>query len=583
MRPFITLVLVWSVLLSAMQAPTHAQESTDYALIIGVSHFLDPKRCREIRYVEQDVPMAHEIATRFGFKPQNVIELKDADARSYRVADTLDDIGSKVRPGSRVLIYMSTHGTTQQGTNLPAVIMYDRALNQRELGYLTAKIRQKHARIFWLIDACFAPNVIRGVEDASTKFVMGGAPTRKIEPFPPDMGEAVITASLSTQHAWPTFVDDSRTEQASAYTLAFYRTLLFDPARVGKRFTYAYLDGEIAPYLDGRKDGRKAPVPEQDTARHGQPQEPWVKVASQGTLVFDRVPITGILADVDGSAVHLAAGRLAGLQPRNAVSLYAQGRCVGTVLITHVYDDFNAQGHIISRQGLIPPRCLAELSPDALKRLIVAKFVPSASGKAIAQTVVGSNPNIVEDAGLEPDAIVHAEKGGASVLLQPAGISIRIRGSSPQEIGARLADLLNSPLTDQMRRTRPQSSPSAFTLKSSFMLKLSSAKAEYALGDSASYTIEASQACSASLWDIDSVGEVTQLLPFGPQPGELKPNRPQHIPEGFQIHVSGTPGTDTLIAIACTTPADPEGGADSGTATEPAAYAIATLSVKINP
>jgi hypothetical protein len=141
-----------------------SQESTYYALIIGINHYSDP----DLSVLENpinDAQRLYDVLTaNYTFDPENIHFLKDANREEIIIA--LDDLSRQVTPDDNLLIYYTGHGHYDEQANigywLPSnarrFTTADWIGNSQLVDFLK-RIESKHTLL--ITDACFSGSIFK--------------------------------------------------------------------------------------------------------------------------------------------------------------------------------------------------------------------------------------------------------------------------------------------------------------------------------------------------------------------------------------------------------------------------------------
>jgi hypothetical protein len=153
------------------------------ALLVAVGQFSDPmlKTSQLLGPPIDIVSMQKALTTRWGFKPADVVSLRDQDATRQHILDQIAALEQRSSPGDTVLIYFSGHGTSANDNNnsydLPyatgAWVPYDldyssnanigRTLivGRRDLVPRLQRLDQAGRWVVVISDSCYSGQVVR--------------------------------------------------------------------------------------------------------------------------------------------------------------------------------------------------------------------------------------------------------------------------------------------------------------------------------------------------------------------------------------------------------------------------------------
>ncbi len=163
-----------------LDAPASAQSATpelaganlyrdSYALVIGIDQY---KGWPRLQHAVRDARAVQEtLQTQFGFRPENVVTLTDADATRANILRALNGLArdkagaSKLKRDDRVFVFFAGHGSTRRlpsGRDVGYIIPVDAgtddlqtdAIAMPQLQELGEALPAKHA--FFVIDACYS-------------------------------------------------------------------------------------------------------------------------------------------------------------------------------------------------------------------------------------------------------------------------------------------------------------------------------------------------------------------------------------------------------------------------------------------
>jgi hypothetical protein len=173
----------------------HPAAARNVALLVGVGQFSDPLlKTAQLLGPPNDIDsMQKALTTRWGFKPSDVIALRDQDATREHILDQIAALEQRSAPGDTVLIYFSGHGTSANDNNnsydLPyatgAWVPYDldyssnanigRTLivGRRDLVPRLKRLDQGGRWVVVISDSCYSGQVVRsfGQSSAHSRFL----------------------------------------------------------------------------------------------------------------------------------------------------------------------------------------------------------------------------------------------------------------------------------------------------------------------------------------------------------------------------------------------------------------------------
>jgi hypothetical protein len=136
----------------------------NHALIIGIGNYAPAFSADPLLGVQHDVRNARRMAAAMGVDPSAIVELRDAQATKERILQELDSLKARVKPGDRVLVYFSGHGTrreTADGCKEGLSSYTGDMVTDEELAAYTQPISRDADKLLVMIDACFSGGVIK--------------------------------------------------------------------------------------------------------------------------------------------------------------------------------------------------------------------------------------------------------------------------------------------------------------------------------------------------------------------------------------------------------------------------------------
>jgi len=174
----------WLIILflsTLVNTNTYAQNK--YALIVAIGKFADAR----IPFInsENDVPLIENALLKNGFKPENIMLLKNEKATKAAIVDALiNKLNAKLVKGDIVVVHFSSHGigikdfSGDEADGIDeTIVCYDTPYNSPEnykgeqhliddeIGILLTELRTKlgtSGQILVLADACFSGTISRG-------------------------------------------------------------------------------------------------------------------------------------------------------------------------------------------------------------------------------------------------------------------------------------------------------------------------------------------------------------------------------------------------------------------------------------
>ncbi len=186
---------------AAMASSSDTLYRDSHALVIGIDKY---GKWPGLQHAVRDAKAVHEaLTTRFGFKPENVTALFDAEATRANILKALNERladGARIKRDDRVLVFFAGHGGTRKlssGRDVGYLIPVDAslqdfasdAISMPQLQEVAEAITAKH--VMFMVDACYSGlGLTRGGAGASKNFLADNA--RR-------MGRQMLTAGGADQ------------------------------------------------------------------------------------------------------------------------------------------------------------------------------------------------------------------------------------------------------------------------------------------------------------------------------------------------------------------------------------------------
>ena len=162
-------------------------QTENHALLIGIGKY----KYTTLEGPPHDVAALKKILTdQYDFKKENIHTLVDQEAIKSRILHEIELLTRRTRPGDRVFIYFSGHGTSRRdellalplphttGALVPAdfsgdlrqsvaTLMSQLIIGKRDLRPVLDQLDQDR-RVFMVFDTCFSGNTVRAIGDRST-------------------------------------------------------------------------------------------------------------------------------------------------------------------------------------------------------------------------------------------------------------------------------------------------------------------------------------------------------------------------------------------------------------------------------
>ncbi len=192
-------------------------KASRHALIIGVGEYA-ASGISTLQGVKKDVVSARSMAMAMSIPDSNIEYLRDKDATAEQIRQSLKDLNARVRPGDRVFVYYSGHGTRwvdpQTGPDActEGLLATDgQAITNLEMSNLLSPIASKSDKLMVFYDACHSggianqPMKTRSLQQAglslTPKFVSQISPEQCAKPA--NMRTRSLSSELSKQGAVP--------------------------------------------------------------------------------------------------------------------------------------------------------------------------------------------------------------------------------------------------------------------------------------------------------------------------------------------------------------------------------------------
>ena len=261
-----------------LPASSHAE---NHALLIGIGNYQQ----RTLEGPAHDVAALTSMLIRhYGFKRKNVRTLVNQAAGKFRILSEMQRLLQISRPGDRVFVYFSGHGTSRRddllslplphasGALVPADFKWDSnqsietqvsqlIVGKRDLRPILAQLDQDR-QVLVVFDTCFSGNTVRGIEEPKLAGVDRYIPldTRRIFSEEQDIGD--FADNLKPDEPYPyqnTFYISASTENETAKDirtdlLYLYPTVDGNPHGVLTDSLLRVLGGQTP--VDTNNDGR---------------------------------------------------------------------------------------------------------------------------------------------------------------------------------------------------------------------------------------------------------------------------------------------------------------------------------------
>ncbi|WP_408597753.1 caspase family protein [Limnohabitans sp.] len=192
-------------------------KASRHALIIGVGEYA-ASGISTLQGVKKDIVSARSMGMAMSIPDSNIEYLRDKDATAEQIRQSLKDLNARVRPGDRVFVYYSGHGTRwvdpQTGPDActEGLLATDgQAITNLEMSNLLSPIASKSDKLMVFYDACHSggianqPMKTRSLQQAglslTPKFVSQISPEQCAKPA--NMRTRSLSSELSKQGAVP--------------------------------------------------------------------------------------------------------------------------------------------------------------------------------------------------------------------------------------------------------------------------------------------------------------------------------------------------------------------------------------------
>jgi hypothetical protein len=177
-----TNIALWTILIWLAYSLSMVAHAENHALLIGIGKY----KQRTLEGPPYDVAaLSRLLITRYNFKKQFIHTLVNEDAVRFRILDEIHLLTARTRPGDRVFIYFSGHGTSRRdeilalplphtsGALVPADFIGDpnrsveKQLSQLIIGKRdlrpTLERLDRDREVLMVFDTCFSGNTVRAI------------------------------------------------------------------------------------------------------------------------------------------------------------------------------------------------------------------------------------------------------------------------------------------------------------------------------------------------------------------------------------------------------------------------------------
>ncbi len=275
-KPAIWTVGIWLACL--LPAMSHAE---NHALLIGIGNY----KQRTLEGPAYDVAALTEVLIKhYDFKRTNVRTLVNREAGKFRILSEMQRLVQMSRPGDRVFIYYSGHGTSRRdellslplphasGALVPADFKWDSnqsietqmsqlIVGRRDLRPILAQLDQDR-QVLVVFDTCFSGNTVRGIGEPKLSAVNRYMPLYSKNVFSAEQHIGSFAENLKPDEPYPyqnTFYISASTENETAKDiradlLYLYPTIDGNPHGVLTDSLLRVLGGQTP--VDTDNDGR---------------------------------------------------------------------------------------------------------------------------------------------------------------------------------------------------------------------------------------------------------------------------------------------------------------------------------------
>ena len=222
-------------------------KASRHALVIGIGEYSTPG-VMSLKGVKNDMQSAQLIAQTMSIPDENIRYLRDEQATAQQIRQAVQDLNARVRPGDRVFVYYSGHGTRWVDPNDPehcteGLLSTDgKAISNVEISELLSPIASKTDKLMVFYDACHSGGIANqplrtrsfNLADAVLTPKFAGNMSPEICAKPSNLRTRSLSGELGTKGILPdniVSIAASRPDEVS-----------FDDARSGGLATVAWRD-----------------------------------------------------------------------------------------------------------------------------------------------------------------------------------------------------------------------------------------------------------------------------------------------------------------------------------------------------
>ncbi len=236
-------------------------KASRHALIIGVGEY-KVSGVMSLKGVPNDMQSAKQMAMAMSIPEDNITYLRDHQATADQIRQAIQDLNARVRPGDRVFVYYSGHGTRWVDSRgnpdhcTEGLLSTDgQAITNTEVGELLSPIANKTDKLMVFYDACHSGGIASqplrtrsmgaGAAQLTPKFV--GALSSEACAKPANMKTRALSTELGAKGILPeniVSIAASRPDEVS-----------FDDAKSGGLATVAWRDCMLGKAKDLDQSG----------------------------------------------------------------------------------------------------------------------------------------------------------------------------------------------------------------------------------------------------------------------------------------------------------------------------------------
>jgi hypothetical protein len=157
-------LLACAALAACLLAPAARAADGLHAILIGIGSYAPDWGAEPLPGVRVDLVNARRMARAMGVTDSAIVELRDRQATRERILEELGRLRDRVRPGDRVFVYFSGHGTRTDsgGVCREGLATWSGAMiTEAELAERLRPIGEQADKLITLIDACFSGGLLQ--------------------------------------------------------------------------------------------------------------------------------------------------------------------------------------------------------------------------------------------------------------------------------------------------------------------------------------------------------------------------------------------------------------------------------------